>query len=201
MSYQTSAPRGAKQGHRCPRDIQSLHLSVYVTAYVTPHFSARWQTCCYKLDGILLTLRARHANPRFIRLFRMIYAHQSSCFCHWINGNIFTQLVTVITHSPTFMLSASCCLLSSLSFLLTIFFFCTIIAFLPVSLFTSHTLHLHYLVTFPLSLFHCHPVLLRCPLPSILPALFHQGSPNGVGQIQPAGRRLTSCTGANWSAR
>lgn len=85
--------------------------------------------------------RARHANPRLTRLSRMIYAHQSSCFCHWINGNIFTQLVTVITHSPTFMLSASCCLLHSLSFLLTIFFFCTIIAFLPVSLFTSpHTL-------------------------------------------------------------
>lgn len=63
MSYQTSAPRGAKPGHRCPRDIQSLHLSVYVTAHVTPHFSARWQTCCCKLDGILLTPQSSSRKP------------------------------------------------------------------------------------------------------------------------------------------
>lgn len=146
--------------------------------------------------------RARHANPRLTRLSRMIYTHQSSCFCHWINGNIFTQLVSYYTLSYVHVISL---LLPSLfpffsfNHLLLLHNNC-----FPPSLtlyFTSHTLYLHYLITFPLSLFHCHPVVLRCPLPSILPALFHQGSPNGVGQIRPAGRRLTSCTGANWSAR
>lgn len=174
------------------------HMSHHTSVHAGRRVAISWMAYSWHC-------RARHANPHLIRLFRLIYAHQSSCFCHWINGSIFTQLVTVITHSPTFMLSASCCLLYSLSFLLTIFFFCTHFNnCFPPSLtlyFTSHTLYLHYLITFPLSLFHCHPVLLRCPLPSILPALFHQGSPNGVGQIRPAGRRLTSCTGANWSAR
>lgn len=107
-----------------------------------------------------------------IHLFRMIYAHQSGCFCHWINGNIFTQLVAVITHSYvhviSFLLPSLFPFFSFNNLLLTHSNNC----FLPslTRYFTSHALYLHYLITFLLSLFHRHHILLRCPLPSILPA-------------------------------
>lgn len=41
-----------------PETSSPLYLSVYVTAYVTPHF----RQCCYKLDGRAWHCRACHAN-------------------------------------------------------------------------------------------------------------------------------------------
>lgn len=192
ISYQTSAPRGAKSGHRCSRDIQSTSLKClcdsicHTTLQRTPLDSVA-EVMCYKLRGIFIILT-------LLCLSRLASFHSYSfilikvvVFCKlFFPMHTRTKVPCMSAYAPTIAHSQLCSCYhhaaasDSLSAVVPSLTFITVsfCAFISLSAFPAVLTHSLLISLLPapfcplpfVPLFYLHPIFLRCPLPSILPA-------------------------------